>query len=631
MQISRLQTTLLSIVVAFALTLCYSFTKSYDNNLRSNMHNAEITDYFFDESSSLSLTDIIDQDILSLQPDNTAIKIKNAMTGTHWFRVKPLELGSLQSDSRPPKTQNARFQAIPNGITEYYLQAELAWIDQFTFFMVRHDQHITTLKIGDDDPFTNRSVAFRKPVMQISEPNEVEAIYISIKAQGRISLPLVFIPETTFHQQTNFDHLFYGAIFAILIALGVYNFFLYLSLRDLSYLYYIAYIFAFGFTQVIASGLGQQYLWPNTTGLSTLLAHIFLGLTNFTIVFFVISFLGLKKNLPLFYKLLMGFACISLSCLPLLFIIDYFPLKYLLHGMSFAIMASIFPCSIIMVLRGNREAAFMLASNLVLFPSISIGLLRFLGFFENAFWAEHAAELGIIIEAIILSFGLADRIHSLRLDKIKAVQQRQLDQELFSKRIIQTQEREKRELGKTLHDSLGHQLLIIQRLINSIGENKSINLSNIDKANETIAATIEDVRNLSHLVYPAILDHLGLKASLHAVLDGAFSNTAIKWELHFTETSIPYDQQLLIYRATQECANNIVKHAKASRCKVSIGKNKESDNTIQLTICDNGEGIVKTQSSGFGLDMLKQHALILGGQLCIFGNKPQGTEIRLTL
>jgi signal transduction histidine kinase len=633
MQISRLQVILLSLVVAFALIVSYSFSKIYDTALRSEMLSPEVIGYHFDKSSQLSIKNILQQNDLVIPIDATdELSIKNSVTGTHWFSIKPL--------------------AFDQGIDDFILQSELPWIDHISFFFITDQQAIISQHIGDDDPFNNRLLPFRKPAVLLANTagdHRIESIYISVQAQGRISLPLVYVPEKTFNQQANLDHLFYGAIFSILLALAVYNFFIFLSLRDTSYLYYIGYLAAFGFTQFIASGLGQQYLWPNASDLSTLLAHIFLGLTNFSIVFFVSSFLSLKNSLPLFHKLLMSFAWISICCLPLLFVMEYYSLKYLLHGMSFAIMATIFPCSIIMVRRGHREAAFLLASNLVLFPSISVGLLRFLGYFENAFWAEHSAELGIIIEAIILSFGLADRINSLRIDRNKIKRQRLKDQEAFSRRIIQTQEREKRELGKTLHDSLGHQLLLVKRNLESIDNTNPANAAKaIETANKTITATIEDVRNLSHLVYPAILDHLGLKESLAAVLSDSFSQTGIQWTLDFDTVDIPYEKQLLLYRATQECCNNIVKYANASTCTVSVKAaiKHRSSATYKITpsvchyrITDNGNGIINdeknptentSKSKGFGLTMLREHVHITGGELRIESDSA-GTTVLIDL
>ncbi|MEM9150751.1 MAG: 7TM-DISM domain-containing protein, partial [Cyanobacteria bacterium P01_F01_bin.3] len=122
-----------------------------------------------------------------------------------------------------------------------------------------------------------REVTFRKPafpVLRTIESSAVELFVFKIGAQGRLSFPTLTVSEKSFDEQRDLDHFFYGGIVAILLALGAYNATIFFSLRENVHFYYMFYIFAFGFLQIIASGLAQQYLWPERENLSSLNAHL---------------------------------------------------------------------------------------------------------------------------------------------------------------------------------------------------------------------------------------------------------------------------------------------------------------------------------------------------------------------
>lgn len=598
---------LVSFVTLAALAITILYAQYYDAGLRAEMIKPAKIQYYFDASASLTRDEALAKSSSSTGAGN-AIKPRVSFSGQHWFLVVPPASNSGDG-------------------SQQYLQIDLPWLDHVEVTVLENHSPIASYNVGDDDRFTGRPVEFRKPVIPLPQNTEAITLAVRIPAQGGISFPAFFINEQTLQKQIRSDQFFYGAIFAAIFVLGIYNLFVFFSLRDASYIHYIFYIYAFGALQAAASAMGQQYLWPDAVDATTIIAHLLMAITNFTIVGFVIHFLHLKEKAPRYYQVLRTLALISVVATPGLFFTNYLYVKYLLHGISFTIMALIILCSIMLVMRKDRTALFMLASNIVLFPSITIGLLRFQAQFEHAIWAEHAAELAIVIEAIILSLGLADRIASLRIGRNLAEQARLNEQRQFSLRMIRSQERQKRDIGKLLHDSFSHRLLNLKTQLGRISDS-STNTDAIASAQSTVNELLGDVRDLSHLIYPAVLDHLGFEPAIRAVMRSSFENTDTHWQIDLDDIAISAEVQLLLYRATQECVNNIIKHAHAGECIITLVQT-DGGNGFTYCVKDDGVGFDAATQSKFGLRMLSEHVEVSGGDIDIVSDKNTGTRVEI--
>lgn len=608
--ISRPLLVLVSVVTAAALAITILYAQYYDSGLRADMIAPGEVRYLFDADATLALDDFLEERA-GLPDVAGALDPPVSFSGQHWFLVTPPAPGA--------------------GKASEYMQIDLPWLDHVEVFVLRDREVLARFNVGDDDRFSDRPVDFRKPIIPLPADHSDSAIAVRIPAQGGISFPAFFINGDTLDQQIRSDQFFYGGIFSAILVLGIYNLFVFFSLRDPSYIHYIFYIYAFGALQAVASAMAQQHFYPDAANATTITAHLLMALTNFTIVGFVTHFLHLEEKAPGFHRVLRLLALLSVLVTPGLFLTNYLYVKYFLHAASFTIMALVIVCSFRLVLRGDRTALFMLASNIVLFPSITIGLLRFQARFDHALWAEHAAELAIVIEAIILSLGLADRIASLRIGRNRAEQARLAEQKAFSLRMIRSQERQRRDIGKQLHDSFSHQLLNVKSQLATLETELSAAPARLEGMKASINELLADVRDLSHLIYPSVLEHLGFEAAINAVLRSAFDNTAIQWQSDIESIDLSEETELMLYRATQECVNNIVKHANASECIVYLKRDGDAGSAFTFCIKDDGGGFDTESQSQFGLRMLKEHVEVTGGRLTVISNPAQGTQVEIAL
>jgi signal transduction histidine kinase/ligand-binding sensor domain-containing protein len=196
-------------------------------------------------------------------------------------------------------------------------------------------------------------------------------------------------------------------------------------------------------------------------------------------------------------------------------------------------------------------------------------------------------------------------------------------QEKTTQYIINAQEEERTRVALELHDSVGQQLMLLTRKANSCN-NESM---------EALAKdTLQNVRNISQGLHPAVLERLGFTAGINDLINIIDTNTNLFFTAEIENVDIYLDNQkaLHIYRIVQELLNNIVKHAEATSVTINIHKLKSS---IEIIIEDNGKGFdyeyQKKFSKSLGMKSLVERSKIINAKLNIISKLKKGTIIQL--
>ena len=209
--------------------------------------------------------------------------------------------------------------------------------------------------------------------------------------------------------------------------------------------------------------------------------------------------------------------------------------------------------------------------------------------------------------------------------------QSRLDEEqhnlnLLAKRLWAQQESEKAKLSRELHDGVGQLLTGLTRRLQG--------LSSSDPKFEVLAQIAEmalaDVRQLSRLMSPTILDDLGLVPAIKWLCRSLFEHEDGNYQCEFDcNADIPKDISILIFRIVQEALVNIVKHAHASETKVLLSCHHQ---TIRLDVIDNGRGFEhKGTEKGIGLTSMSDRAQAFNADLTIYSKPDKGSRITLTV
>lgn len=198
------------------------------------------------------------------------------------------------------------------------------------------------------------------------------------------------------------------------------------------------------------------------------------------------------------------------------------------------------------------------------------------------------------------------------------------------KAAIRAQERERRRIAQDLHDEVNQALTAVTlRLQASIEQAPPELQRELTETKRLSGQAMEELLSLARQLRPSVLDDHGLLPALHSQVRDWADRTGIRATFN-SRGQVPRlspEQQLVIYRVTQESLSNIAQHAGARKVTVElsfIGR------TI-LTITDDGQGFVATRDGGLGLSGMRERALMAGGQLSIWSDPGKGTRVELTI
>lgn len=195
---------------------------------------------------------------------------------------------------------------------------------------------------------------------------------------------------------------------------------------------------------------------------------------------------------------------------------------------------------------------------------------------------------------------------------------------------IRAQEQERQRLAQDLHDEVNQALTAILLRLEATSQDAPPELRDELRATKRLAAqAMEELLRLARRLRPAVLDDHGLMPALHTQVRDFSEQTGISASFHpqGAPTRLSPEQQLAIYRVTQEGLSNIARHASARRVKVELSF---VGRTV-LRISDDGRGFSEPRAGGSGLGGMRERALLAGGHLSVWSGDGSGTRIELTI
>ena len=163
--------------------------------------------------------------------------------------------------------------------------ANMHYIDLYKPYL--NGQGFNVIRTGMMRPVETREVPFHRFVFKVSLPIQTEqVILLRFKNHASMTLPLTLWSMEAFNKQSQTELFFLGIFSGILIIMIIYNIFIFFSLRDKSYLYYILTVFAFLMFVLSQRGLAYQYLWPNLLWWNHLAVPLFNGLMLLSLLIF---------------------------------------------------------------------------------------------------------------------------------------------------------------------------------------------------------------------------------------------------------------------------------------------------------------------------------------------------------
>ena len=231
--------------------------------------------------------------------------------------------------------------------------------------------------------------------------------------------------------------------------------------------------------------------------------------------------------------------------------------------------------------------------------------------------------------AFIAAMAIGLLIYRFRVSQLQKANEAQ---EAFSRRLIDSQESERKRIAQELHDGLGQSLLVIKnRALLGLGvkEDKGKADEQFSEIQESVTAALGEVRSIAYNLRPLHLERLGLTSTIEEMLEQIeeTSRIEINYDIARLDDLFTPENEINFYRIVQECLNNIVKHAKATKAGVVIF---QEDNKLVLTVKDDGQGfeiVALRERQGLGLNGIAERVKILGGNYKIESEPGKGTTV----
>src|SRR5579862_6401925 len=209
----------------------------------------------------------------------------------------------------------------------------------------------------------------------------------------------------------------------------------------------------------------------------------------------------------------------------------------------------------------------------------------------------------------------------------------------LSGRLIAMQDDERRRFARELHDGLGQELTAAKMAIDSIliqGPSES-NKQAVIQASTLVDGAIQQVRSVSHLLHPPLLDEIGLDAALSWYSEGLTKRSGIETSIELDPRDFPRltpGLETMVFRIIQEALTNVFRHSGATKCSVSVVKKPDN---VSVIVSDNGKGITDDiaafdpEKIGVGIGGIRQRIKEVGGAVSLRNARPSGAILEAVI
>ncbi|MDX5373581.1 MAG: response regulator [Pseudomonadaceae bacterium] len=308
-------------------------------------------------------------------------------------------------------------------------------------------------RTGDALPFSSRQIKQNNYLFNLElPPGQSQRIYLRAQSQGSMQMPLgLWAPEAFIEAQPTRIYVL-GIIYGVLLVMLIYNLFIYLSVRDTSYLYYILYIASFGLYQVSVNGAGIQYFWPDDPWWANASTPFLIGSAALFGCQFARSFLHTGEHSPWVDRALLVLMALGALVMLLALTSSYATALRLATSLALAFTVVIFSAGVLAWLRGMRVARYFIFAWTAFLVGGVINTLMVLGYLPYSFFTMYASQFGSALEVGLLSLALADRINAMKEERTRILQQAGRELEALNRELADSNRLKDEFLATVTHE-----------------------------------------------------------------------------------------------------------------------------------------------------------------------------------
>lgn len=488
--------------------------------------------------------------LMSVQTSAQHIAIVNDSLGERVFLLKELEflidrtnsieLSSLVPLSFPHKFQRNESYQNKDFIPEasYWIKFPVAykasttkdWIIEFYDQTIDHleayvpdeDGSYIKIQMGDDYSFSQRTYQHKNFEVKVNEQprDTLVTYYFKVRSRDFADIRISFRSEDHFIFYAISEYFLYGMFYGMILIICLYNFLVYLAIREIKNIYYIFYILSVALYTLCLDGIGFQYLWPQHPEWNDYAGGVTLYMVIIAAIIFTRRFLSPALNSLILDKALKW----MIIARTVLFVCElfFFPQFFTYRTIEIIPLSLIFYAGIRVWYRGYRPARFFVIAYGILFTGFFIRALVYFNIIPITILSHYSLHISFVLEMLFLTFALGDRIRIL-----KAMRDRAL------KRIIQ-----QHEFNMLLKDKVNRELEAKVRERTVELDNKNHEL---EESNEKLVRQANEINLINSMLD---LDNWKLKNRIKEVLEDRLMEKV----MDYTQFKTLYPDKLACYR-----------------------------------------------------------------------------------
>ena len=207
----------------------------------------------------------------------------------------------------------------------------------------------------------------------------------------------------------------------------------------------------------------------------------------------------------------------------------------------------------------------------------------------------------------------------------------------YLQQVTKAQEEERKRISHELHDETVQALVVLSRKLDNLASDKNKlpeeHRRNLEEIWQQTNDIIREIRRLSQDLRPAALDRLGLVPALEWLASEATEYSGIRTEISVSGNAkrLPGEEELVLFRITQEALRNVWRHSSASAAKITVEFEQDK---IRITVSDNGKGfkipermVDYARDGKLGLAGMQERAQLIGATLKVSSREGKGTSV----
>jgi diguanylate cyclase (GGDEF)-like protein len=299
---------------------------------------------------------------------------------------------------------------VPPAQSERYLEIGYPLLDRVRVDWFSAGEHLAGYETGDRLPFDARPVPHRNFLFPIPVTSEPVTGYIRVQSEGAVQVPLKVSDGADLISSEQIDYGWQALFLGIMIAMAVYNLFLLMLVRNPAYFWYVLTIVASALLILNLNGLLFQWVWPDMPIVNRYFTAPAVAVNILFAVIFAVSFLSIRRYSRISYRVMQGVMLASVFGVLYGFIGSYQSSTVYVSVLALLVKPLVFVIGLVTWRQGQVLAKYYVFAWTPLLLGQLVNASSKIGVIPHNSLTEAAAQIGVALEVMLMSFALASRI-----------------------------------------------------------------------------------------------------------------------------------------------------------------------------------------------------------------------------